>query len=186
MQVLDYIILACFAIGLIVGLVKGLWSQLFGFLGIFVVSIGTGYLYQYPMEWFASGITNPTALAVVSFLVTAIVLIIVYSIISHLLKKLFTAINVLKVLDKLLGMILGIGIVYSIFAIAISFINNSTANIIVTLREQLGTQWTESWVINNIYANNFFGDWLLELIASMLPQSEETQALAILPSMLIK
>lgn len=186
MQVLDYIILGGFAIGMIIGLVKGLWSQLFNFVGVFVVSIGTGYLYQYPMQWFSKWITDPTVLSIVALIATFIVLSIVYGIISHLLKKLFTSIKVLKVLDKLFGMLLGIGIAYSVFAIAISFIDNSTFNLIVMLKEKLGTQWTESWVINNIYANNFFGDWLLQLVASMFPQPEQPEALAILPSMLIK
>ena len=41
MNVLDYIILAAVAVGIVFGIIKGFLKLLFSVLGVFVVSIGT-------------------------------------------------------------------------------------------------------------------------------------------------
>ncbi len=186
MTVLDYIVLGCFAVALIVGLIKGLWSQLFGFLGVFAVSVGSAYLYQYPAQWMSNLIEDPTWRSIAAFVITMLVLSILYAILSRLLKKLFTSIHVFKVLDKVLGMLLGVGIAYAIFALIVAFVGNSEVGFIIKLREMLGEQWTESWFVNVFYANNFFGNWLIELIASLLPTEGKEEAMAMASTLLLR
>ncbi len=63
MQIIDYVIIAIAVISLIVGLIRGFISQILVLLGIVAISVGTSYLFKFPMQWLSGLITNEKALS---------------------------------------------------------------------------------------------------------------------------
>lgn len=184
MQILDIVVLVLFGIGLIYGLVKGFWDQLFNFLGVIIISAGSAFLSKYPNEWMKSLITNDSVRGIIALALTAIVIGLIYTLIARQLKKLLTSAQVLKTVDRVLGLILGVAIVYCVMAVLVAWISSADTGIPQLIKEALGENWTESWVVNSLYKENFFGNWLMDIIlkniAGIVPAPE--QSLLILPT----
>lgn len=174
MQIIDYVFIACFAIGLIVGVVKGLISQILALLGVVSVAVGTAYLFKYPQQWLASVIPNEQLASIVAIILTLIVLAAVYSLIAWLVNKPFKNIKLVKAIDKVLGMVLGILVAYAAIGVFVAMLTQTNAEFLPKTKELLGSQMENSVIVKYVYAKNFFGNWILDLIskgvASILPQ----------------
>lgn len=170
MQIIDYVIIGIAVIGLIIGLVRGLIEQLLTLLGIVAVAVGTSYLFRFPVQWLSGIIPNEKVTAIVSIIITAIVLAVIYGVIASLVKKPFKKVKVLKSVDKILGGVLGVAIVYALVALFVAAMSNEGVTFFAKLRELLSAQLENSVIINMVYGNNFFGDWILNVIISGLQQ----------------
>jgi uncharacterized membrane protein required for colicin V production len=166
MNVLDYIIIGALVLSVIIGLVKGFVDILLGIVGLFGVTIGTFYLYKTPLAWL-SGIDNQIVAFLVAIIGTAIVLGVVYIIISRLIIKLMRKVKVLKVIDTILGGLLGAAFVYFIFAVFVGAVSYQfPADSILSNLNNIGTDFlAQSTIATKLYANNPIGDWLLSLLA---------------------
>ncbi len=88
MNVLDYIILATVAAGLIFGIIKGFLKLLFSVIGVLVVTVGSGALSPVVQGWFEKAIENVNTRALVSMIISAVVILLVYVIVAHIIIKL--------------------------------------------------------------------------------------------------
>lgn len=170
MQIIDYVIIAIAAIGLIVGLVRGFIGQLLALLGIVAVSVGTSYLFKFPMQWLGNVIPDKKVLSIVSIVITAIVLAIIYGVIAHFVKKPFKSIKVIKAIDKLFGGVLGVAVVYALIAIFVEALTRTDIEFLAKLNELLAPQTENSVIINTVYSNNFFGEWIFNVISNAIAQ----------------
>lgn len=170
MQIIDYVILAFAVIGLIVGLVRGFIGQLLALLGIVAVAVGTSYLFMFPQQWLAGIITDEKLLAIVSIVLTAIALTAIYAVIAILVKKPFKSINVMKTIDKLIGGVLGVVVVYALVALFVEALTRPDIEFMASIKELLAPQTENSVIIKTVYANNFFGKWIFDVISEGIKQ----------------
>ncbi|MCM1042856.1 MAG: CvpA family protein [Corallococcus sp.] len=165
----DYVIFGSAVIGLIVGIFKGFLKQLFDLAGIFVVSIGTAYLYKYPTEWLASVIESEGTRQIVALIATFVVLVIVYKLITMLIMRAFDKVKLFKALDRILGLVIGVGIVYVLFAVIVSLVLNTPEGFIQPVKDFLQEPLQNSWCVKNLYSNNVIGDWIVNMITTQVP-----------------
>lgn len=174
MQIIDYVIIGFLALGLVIGAIKGLLKQILALLGVVVIFTGTAYLGKFPQSWLSGVITNETVCTIVAFVATFVVISVVYGLLSFGLRKLFTSIKIIKVADKICGLVLGIVVVYAVFGVVIALLTKTGEAFLPRIKELLKDQLANSFFVNKIYANNFFGDWILNIIRnglnSVLPQ----------------
>ncbi|MCM1289568.1 MAG: CvpA family protein [Corallococcus sp.] len=174
MVVLDYVILGCLALGLILGLWKGFIRQIFAIAGIFLVGLGTSLLSPYPDKWLSGVIQSDTWRHITAIAITFVVLGIIYAIVTKLISKLVNKIPILGWLNRLLGAIFSVAVVYMVFAVVVAIVLRATSGFIANLQ----TDFLNSWFVNKIYGGlnfdkNFFGNWLVnmfvEKITALLP-----------------
>ena len=165
MQIIDYVFIAIAVIGLIIGLIRGVISQLLALLGVFAVAVGTSYLFKFPMKWLSPVVHNDTVLTIVAIVLTAMVLLVIYCIIAKLVKKPFKSIKILKGIDKVIGGIVGVAVAYAAIALFVAALTTLTdVELFAKLNSWLAPQMQESLIIKTVYANNFFGNWILGVI----------------------
>ena len=88
-----------------------------------------------------------------------------------MLKYLLKRLHVLKFLDRMLGGLLGFAVVYLIFAVIFALFNETGEQFMPRLKALVGDSFVSSWVGQHIYANNFFGRWIIVDIAKKLLES---------------
>lgn len=170
MQIIDYIIIGIAVVALIIGLIRGFIGQLLALLGIVAIAVGTSYLFKYPQGWIASFISNEKIASIVAIVLTAIVLSIVYGVIAHFVKKPFKSIKVIKAVDKLLGGVLGVAVVYAVFALLIEALNRPDIEFLAKINEWIAPRLENSAIIKTVYSNNFFGKWIFDVISEGIAQ----------------
>lgn len=170
MQIIDFVIIAIAVIGLVIGIIRGFIGQLLALLGIVVVAVGTSYLFQYPMQWLSGIIPDEKVLSIVSIVLTAIVILVVYSVIAHFVKKPFKSIKFMKAIDRLLGGVLAVAVVYALLAIFVEALTRTDLEFMAKINEMLSYQTENSVIIKTVYSNNFFGKWIFDVISAAIAQ----------------
>jgi len=174
MQILDYVIIGVGVIGLIVGLIKGLIKQILTLLGVVGITVGTAYLFKFPKQWLSGVIPNDTVLTIVAVVATLIVLSVIYGTIAHFIKKAFKSVKVINVIDKILGMFLGLVVSYAVVAVFVALFTQTGESFLASIRPVIDEQINNSVIVNAVYGNNFFGNWVISVIqsglATILPQ----------------
>ena len=177
MNVLDYVIFAFLAISMIIGFVKGFIKQLLTVGGFIVVPLLTATLTPYVQNWFSGIEALSNISAPMAMFATLIALAIVYAILAWLIGKLLKKIKLIKALDKILGGLMGIVVVYLLFAVVFGVFTLTSEEFLPTLRSLLGDSIETSWFNANVYSNNFFGNWVIngiyEKLIENFPQAEE-------------
>jgi|GEM_PF-4230512 len=157
MNVFDWIVIGISIIALISGLRKGAIKQALGIVGIFVVAIGARYLSPLMQEWLIDLLDSAQLASAISFIASMAVIGIVYGILGGIITKLVNNIPFVGKLNRILGAVIAVAGVYFGVSLIISVLQ-----VIGSSGEKPMTFITESWVVNNIYKNNFFGDWVME------------------------
>ena len=170
MQIIDYVIIAIAVVGLIIGLVRGFIGQLLALLGIFVVAVGTSYLFRFPMQWLGGVIPNEKICSIVAIVLTALVIFAVYCVIAKLVSKPFKSIKIIKAIDKVLGGVLAVAVVYALFAIFIEALTRTDIEFMAKINELVAPHMENSIVVNTVYSNNFFGKWIFDIISNGIAQ----------------
>lgn len=170
MQIIDFVIIAIAVIGLVIGIVRGFIGQLLALLGIVVVAVGTSYLFKFPMQWLSGIIPNEKVLSIVSIVLTAIVILVVYCVIAHFVKKPFKTIKVMKTIDRLLGGVLAVAVVYALLAIFVEALTRTDIEFMAKINELVAPQMENSVIVNTVYSNNFFGKWIFDVISNAITQ----------------
>ena len=171
MNVLDYIILALLAVSMIIGFVKGFIKQVLTVAGIIVVALLTATVSPWVQSWFTGVIESEGTRAAVAMFATVILLAVGYGVLAWLVTKLLKRIRIIKVLDRVLGGVMGIAVVYLVFAVVFALFTQTGEGFLPKLKEWLGESIQNSWFNNHIYNHNFFGDWVINGIAEKLIQS---------------
>lgn len=170
MAVIDYIFIALCAVMLVVGILKGFFKLLLGFLGIILIPIGTAYLSAYPEQWMASLITDQALLTIAALVVTFIALSLIYGMITALIVKLIHRATGLRAADRIVGALVSVAIIYLVFAVFESMITNTSEQFLPLMKKLVGDQFTQSTIMPVLYKNNFFGDYIVEIIKDRLAQ----------------
>ena len=172
MNYIDYIIFAILAISMIMGFIKGLIKQLLTVGGIIVVALLTATFTPFVQGWLDGIMSQETGAAVAMF-ATVILLSVVYSLLAWLLRKLLNRIHIIKILDKVFGGVMGIVVVYLVFAVIFGVFTMTGDGFLPLLKSGLQEGFQNSWFGQNIYTlkGNFFGKWVIEGIAEKLIQN---------------
>ena len=176
MNILDYVILGALVISLIIGLVKGLLKQILALVSIFVVVTLTATVTPYVDSWLVNVIQADGTRALVAMIASAILLAVVCGLISWLIGKALKKVKILKALDRILGGVMGIAIVYLIFAVLFALLTSTGEEFMAGLKGMLGGYLEDSWFAAHVYNNNFFGDWVINGIAQKLMEALQPAA----------
>lgn len=168
MNILDYIILALFAGSVVLGIIKGFIKQALAAVGILTIAPLTAAISPIVQGWFASLIDNENTRTVIAMIATAVLLVLVFSVLGAVLQKLLTKIRIVGVLNRVLGGLIGLASVYFSCAVIIALINGTNEGFLPLTKRLVGDVFAESWFANNLYKNNFFGKWIVEGIAQKL------------------
>lgn len=170
MTILDFVFLGALALGLILGICRGLIGQVFALVGVFVIAIGTSYLSPLVDGLLSSVIEADGVRSIVAIIATFVVLAIVYGIITKLVGKLVNKIPILGWLNRLLGAIFAVVVVYLVFSVIVSLMLGTADDFLKGTKGLLLEHFENSWIVNNIYGGrenpnaNFFGNWLLKIL----------------------
>ena len=168
MNILDYVIIAIFAISAIIGFIKGFIKQMLTIVGVIVVATLTATVQPYVQSWLVNVIASDGTRAIVSMIAAAILLIVAYTILALIIRRLLKKVKIIKVVDKLLGGLIGLAVPYFIFAVVIALLVDTGENFLPTIKGWLNDSLQSSWIVTKVYANNFFGDWIINGIAEKL------------------
>lgn len=168
MNVFDYIILGVAAVCFIIGLIRGLLKQVFSVGGVFVVFYGASELTPYAQELLGKIIPDVATSSTVCFIVAAVVILIAWSLISGLICKIVNN-GVLGGINRLLGGVLGVAIVYCIMAVVVALYQ--APNFMPELTQKLAPTFEGeggSWIISNVFSSNPVGNWLVNAVTEFL------------------
>ena len=182
MNVLDYIFLALVAVAFIAGLFKGLIRQILTIVGVILVATLTATVEPYVQNWFVNTSMDEGTRNVVAMIATVILLTVSYALVALLITKLLKKVKIIGVLDRILGGVLGLAVVYLVFAVLFALITDTKAEFLPLIKSTMGGAFQDSWIGAHIYKNNFFGDWIINGIAGKLldglQQGTDPEALA--------
>lgn len=168
MVVIDFVFLGIFVLGMILGFCQGVLKQLFSLVSCAVVIMGTSYLFVFPDMWLVSVIPNGTVRVIVAVVATMVILSSVCCLVSFLLRKAFRSVPFFKGLDIVLGGIMGLVMAYLVIAVFVGLLTNTSAGILVSIKKALQSQMDGSWIVANVYKNNFFGNWIADVVQNAL------------------
>lgn len=171
MNFIDIIFLIIMAACVVTGAFKGIITQAFTIIGIIVVATLTATVAPYVQNWLANAIPNENLRNVLSMVLAAVIIAAVYGVVAVLLKRVLKKVEVIGVLDHVLGAVMGFVVVYLGFAVIFALFNETAETFMPGLKKLVGDKFAGSWVGQHLYANNFFGRWIIVGIAQKLMQS---------------
>ena len=173
MNILDYVILGVVAISLVIGLVKGLIKQLLTVVGIIAVATLTATVSPFVENWLSGVIAAEGTRAAVAMFASVVLIAVVYGVIAWLIGRAFKKVKIIKAVDKILGGVVSIVVVYLVFAVIFGVFTMTGEEFLPKLKSLLGDQIENSWIAQKIYGVdvNFFGKWVVEGIAEKLIKS---------------
>ena len=171
MNVLDFIVLALFVASTINGLFKGFIKQTLTIVGVLVVAMLTATVTPLVQSWLVNVIDNENTRTLVAMVASVVLLIVAYTILALIVRRLLRKVKIIKLLDKILGGLVGFGVMYFIFAVVYALMLNTADSFMPTIKGWVGDSFETSWIGNHIYSNNFFGDWVINGIAEKILNS---------------
>ena len=176
MNVLDYIVLLLVVVSTVNGIFKGFIKQTLTIIGVFVVTMLTATIAPYVQSWFVNVIQDENTRTLVAMLASVVLLIIVYTIIALILQRLLKKVKIIGFLDRILGGLIGFGVIYFIFAVIYALMLDTGESFMPHIKSWIGDSFQNSWIGNHIYGNNFFGDWIIVNVAEKILNSLQPTA----------
>lgn len=171
LNTVDYVIIGLAGICFIVGIIRGLLKQAFAIGGVVIVATCSSYLTPFAQPYVEKVITDPQIASIVCFVLAALVLLIVWSIISSLICRVVEH-GAMGVINRILGGVIGIAIVYVIVAIVMALY--TTENFMPKLTGILQPYFdgeNGSWIIKNMFIDkNPVGEWMMKAISQLFAQ----------------
>lgn len=170
----DIALVVLVLIMLIVGLVKGFISQVFGVIGGLAALIVAALFCKQVTE-LVLPIAQPLidkvgdtlgyyATLIIVFALLAFLVNLVVLILKNLFQKL-TEIGPIKAVDKILGMALSVGMLYLIVSVLLALITIIPTDFMPEVQAVIDEQVNGGVVTKYLTGdNNFFGNWVLSLI----------------------
>lgn len=178
--ILDWIIVGVAVVAFVIGIIKGLFRQLFALGGILLVFKCGSLLTPYAQEWLSSLIPDDSVRALVALLASYIVLFVVWALISGIILKILEKSKALGGINRILGGVLGIAIVYVCCAVLFALVLKTSDSFMPWLKnimKPLIEGDNPSWIVNNIFPadGNKVGEWivhtLLDKLNEMMPDT---------------
>lgn len=160
MQILDYIIIACAVVSLVLGIVKGFLTPVVNIAGFFVVLYAGGAFSSTLFPLLANIIPDEATCSLASAIASMLLVWFIYFLISRLIIKIIQKSKALGVANRLIGGALGVVMVYLVVSIVTAFMQNENT-LFASVREQYGEAFNQSWVVQNIYKTNPIGEGLV-------------------------
>lgn len=184
MTPLDWIFIAVLVVGLVLGIIKGFLKPLLSAIGFIVVSAGASLLAPVVQGWFMNTAMSDSLRSLLAIVITAGALIIIWVLVSLILRKVITRRKGMGVINRLIGGVIGLIVVYLIFAVIVAFVVGPLGNLIFNIQEKFGPDFEASWIRQHIYTDkgNFFGNWIIgsmaKKILEMIQDTQSPEALA--------
>ena len=181
MTALDWIFIAALALGIVLGLIKGFLKPLFSVLGLVVVTMGTSFLSPVVQGWMMNANMSDSVRSLVAVIISAFILLIACGVIFFILRKIITRKRSINVVNRLIGAVLGVVIVYLVFAIVFAWISGPMGEI-AGLNEKFGEEVSSSWIATHLYVKNPFGKLVVDKMAEKMMeiiQNSNQEALAV-------
>lgn len=169
MNVLDWVFIAALAAGLVLGLIKGFLKPLFSIIGILVVAFGTSWLSPVVQGWMMGVEMSESIRSIIAVVIAAAVLFIICGVVSFILRKIITRGTTINLINRLIGGVLGVVIVYLLFAVIVAFVGGPMGDV-AGLHEKFGDDVNNSWIATHIYSNNFFGKLVVDKMAEKMKE----------------
>lgn len=160
MQTLDYIIIGCAVVSLLLGIIKGFLKPIFNLAGFFVVLYAGGAFSSVLFPLLTQVIPDEGTCSIASAVASMLLVWLIYFLISHLILKVINKIKILGVANRLIGGVLGVVMVYVVVAVITAFMQNENT-LFASIREQHGEVFNQSWIVQNIYKSNPLGEGLV-------------------------
>lgn len=176
MNVLDYIVILLFVVSTVNGIFKGFIKQALTIIGVFVVTMLTATVAPYVQSWFVSLIENENTRTLVAMIATVVLLIVAYTIVALILQRILKKVKIIGFLDKILGGLIGFGVMYFIFAVIYALVLDTGDSFMPAIKNWAGETFQTSWIGTHIYGNNFFGDWIIINVAEKILNSLQPTA----------
>lgn len=168
MVVIDFVFLGIFVFGMIVGFCQGFLKQVLSLVSSVIVIVGTSYLFVFPDMWLVGLIPNGTVRVIVAVIATMIILSSICGLISFILRKAVRSVPFFKGLDIVLGGVMGLVMAYLVLATFVGLLTNTSEGILASIKDALQQQLDGSWIVANVYKNNFFGNWIAGVVQNAL------------------
>lgn len=168
MNVLDYVIIALAVVGIVVGLFRGFIKLTLTVVGVIVVAALTATVEPYVQNWFVNTSMSDGTRNVVAMIATVLLIAAVYGFVAFLIGRLLRKVKIIKVLDRILGGVIGFAVVYLAFGLVFALIINTSDGFLPHIKNAIGDSFQNSWIGTHVYKNNFFGDWIINGIAQKL------------------
>lgn len=184
MTPLDWIFIAVLIVGLVLGIIKGFLRPLLSAIGFIVVSFGASLLAPVVQGWLMNTQMSDSLRSLLAIVITVGALVIIWVVVSLILRKVITRSKGMGVVNRLIGGALGLVVVYLIFAVVVAFVVGPLGNLIFNIQEKFGPDFEASWIRQHIYTDkgNFFGNWIIgsmaKKILEILQNSQTPEALA--------
>ena len=178
--VLDWIIVGVAVVAFVIGIIKGLFRQLFALGGILLVFKCGSLLTPYAQEWLSSLIPDDSVRSLVALLASYIVLFVVWALISGIILKILEKSKALGGINRIMGGVLGIAIVYVCCAVLFALVLKTSDTFMPWLKnimKPLIEGEYPSWIVTNIFPadGNKLGEWivrsLLDKLNEMMPDT---------------
>ena len=119
----------------------------------------------------------------IAIAISFIGLLIIWALVSLILRKIITSRKGIGAINRLVGAVLGLVIVYLVFAVIVAFIVGPLGGLMPFITEKLGPEVEASWIRTHIYTDegNFFGNWIIGSMAQKIMeiiQGQQPEALA--------
>lgn len=183
MNVFDWIFIAVLVVGLVLGLLKGFLKPLLSAIGFIVVAFGASLLAPVVQGWFENVEMGDSIRSLLAIVLSAGGLIIIWVVVALILRKVITHRKGMGAINRIIGAVIGIAIVYLVFAIIIAFVVGPLGNILFNIKDKFGADVEASWIRQHIYTDkaNFFGNWIIgSMVEKLLSnfQGQDSEALA--------
>ena len=188
MNVFDWIFIVALGLGLVLGLIKGFLKPLLSAIGFVVIAFGASLFAPVVQGWLMGIEMNEDLRPLLALVIAIVGLVIVWVLVSLILRKIITRRKGVGILNRIIGAVLGVLIVYLVFAVLVAFIVGPLGGLMPFITNKLGPEVEASWVRAHIYTDNgnFFGNWIIGRMAEKIleiiqgSQGAEPEALAIL------
>ena len=183
MNVFDWIFIAALVLGLVLGLIKGFLKPLLSAIGLVVVAFGSSLLAPTVQGWMMGIEMGDDLRPLIAIAISFIGLLIIWALVSLILRKIITSRKGIGAINRLVGAVLGLVIVYLVFAVIVAFIVGPLGGLMPFITEKLGPEVEASWIRTHIYTDegNFFGNWIIGSMAQKIMeiiQGQQPEALA--------
>lgn len=183
MNVFDWIFIAALVLGLVLGLIKGFLKPLLSAIGFVVVAFGSSLLAPTVQGWMMGIEMGDDLRPLIAIAISFIGLLIIWALVSLILRKIITSRKGIGVINRLVGAVLGLAIVYLVFAVIVAFIVGPLGGLMPFITDKLGPEVEASWIRVHIYTDegNFFGNWIIGSMAQKIMeiiQGQQPEALA--------
>ena len=138
MNVFDWIFIAALVLGLVLGLIKGFLKPLFSAIGFVVIAFGSSFLAPAVQGLMMNVEMNDSLRPLLAIVISVVGLILIWILISLVLRKIITARKGMGVINRLIGAALGLIIVYLVFAIIVAFVVGPLGGLMPFITDKLG------------------------------------------------